>query len=386
MNPFPHVKNYLVINKKSLHIVCHDVPYPADYGGVYDLLYKIRSLFESGVLIHLHCFEYGRGKQPELNKYCESVTYYTRNTTLKSLSFSLPYIVKSRADPSLLNNLLKDDSPILLEGIHCTYFLFQKQLKNRKVVVRLHNVEYEYYIELAKTTRNIFKKIYFLSESFLLKKYEKNISNDAVFLAVSEKDKSTYTKKLNSKCVTFLPVFLPFSEVKSVPGNGTFCLYHGNLSVPENEKAVLWILKNVFNSIKIPFVIAGKSPSKFLERIALQNKNVCVVANPSQGEMDDLIKKAHVHILPSFNNTGIKIKLLNALFNGKFVLVNNAAAEGSGLEDLCEIAESGDEYIRLLSRLFSVSFSENNIEQRKKILNAVYNNDANARRLMQLIW
>lgn len=324
--------------------------------------------------------------QPELNKYCNSVTYYKRKNILKSLSFRLPYIVSSRADTTLLNNLLKDDFPVLLEGIHCTYFLFRNQLKNRKVIVRLHNVEYEYYRELAKTSKNILKKIYFLTESYLLKQYEKTISNKAIFLAVSEKDKNTYIEKLNSKTIKYLPVFLPFSEVTSETQNGTFCLYHGNLSVPENEKAVLWILKNIFKSITIPFVIAGKNPSKYLNRLALQNKNVCLIANPSQLEMDDLIKKAQVHILPSFNKTGIKIKLLNALFNGKFVLTNNAAVEGAGVSKLCEIANSREENIKILPRLFNESFSENNIAERKKILGSVYNNDANAHQLIQWIW
>ncbi len=334
----------------------------------------------------MHCFEYGRGIQPELNKYCESVTYYKRKNILKSTSFRLPYIVSSRADIALLDNLLKDDHPVLLEGIHCTYFLYSNELKNRKVIVRLHNVEYEYYRELAKASKNIFKKIYFITESYLLKQYEKAISNKAVFLAVSEKDKNTYIEKFNSKNINYLPVFLGYNEVTSDVGNGTFCLYHGNLSVPENEKAVLWILKNIFNSIRIPFVIAGKNPSAYLKRVTHKNRNICLVANPSQSEMNDLIKKAHVHILPSFNKTGVKIKLLNALFNGKFVVANDAAIQGTGVSTLFEVANSGEENIKIVSRLFNEPFSENNISDRKRILGSVYNNNANAHQLMQWIW
>ncbi len=86
-----------------------------------------------------------------------------------------------------MSNLLKDDYPVLLEGIHCTYFLYSGELKNKKVFVRLHNVEYEYYEELAKTTKNILKKLYFFHESNLLKKYEKQIAGKAMFIAVSEK-------------------------------------------------------------------------------------------------------------------------------------------------------------------------------------------------------
>ena len=100
-------------NDKTLHIICHDVPWPADYGGVVDLFYKIKALHEEGVKIKLHCFDYGRGRQNELNKYCEEVNYYKRLSKWESVSLTMPYIVKSRENPLLLENLLKDDHLVL---------------------------------------------------------------------------------------------------------------------------------------------------------------------------------------------------------------------------------------------------------------------------------
>ncbi len=47
--------------------------------------------------------------------------------------------------------------------------------------------------------------------------------------------------------------------------------------------------------------------------------------------MTELIREAQINILPSFNTTGIKIKLLNAIFNGRHCLVNPAAIAGTGL-------------------------------------------------------
>ncbi|MDQ6763672.1 MAG: glycosyltransferase family 4 protein [Bacteroidota bacterium] len=361
------------------------MPYPPDYGGVFDLFYKIKSFHETGISIHLHCFEYGRGAQDELNQYCETINYYKRKSFLKSFSLRLPYIVSSRENDDLLKNLLKDDYPILLEGIHCTYFLNKNSLK-KKTFVRLHNVEYEYYNELAKTTNNIFKKIHFFTESLLLKKYERSIANKATFIAVNKKDENTYRKNLGAKHLEYLPVFLPFDEVMSEEGNGSFCLYHGNLSVPENEKAVLWLLSHVFNNIEIPFVIAGKNPSKKLAKCAQKNKNTCLVANPANHEMNELIKKAHVHILPSFNKTGIKIKLLNALFNGKFIIANLAAVEGTNLAGLCEMANSPQEYKSLLQDLSARNFTEKNIFERKQILEKAYNKKDNIEKLSQWIW
>lgn len=297
----------------------------------------------------------------------------------------MPYIVSSRANQSLLNNLLQDNHPVLLEGIHCTYFLFSGELKNKRVFVRLHNVEYEYYEGLAKATKNIFRKLYFQHESNLLKKYEKEIANKALFIAVSEKDKNTYEQIFSAGEVKYLPVFLPFTRVKAQAGSGDFCLYHGNLSVQENVKAVVWLLKHVFDTLDIPFVIAGKNPSKRLKTIAHKNENVCLVVNPSTKEMEELILKAHVHLLPSFNSTGVKIKLLHALFNGRFIVTNTAAVEGSGLESFCSIAGTPSEYKKVTEGLFTSPFPEADITKRKEILEGVYDNHENALRLMQWI-
>ena len=68
--------------ERHLHIITHDIPFPADFGGVIDIFYKIKSLHQNGVKIHLHCFENKRTRQIELEKYCEAVYYYERKTGL----------------------------------------------------------------------------------------------------------------------------------------------------------------------------------------------------------------------------------------------------------------------------------------------------------------
>ena len=120
--------------ERKLHIICHDVPWPADYGGVVDLFYKLKALHAEEIKIILHCFLYGQRKEEAvLNQYCEEVHYYKRLIGWKGFSFTKPYIVQSRANPELLKNLLKDDHPVLMEGVHCTAFLYQLRQNNKKV-------------------------------------------------------------------------------------------------------------------------------------------------------------------------------------------------------------------------------------------------------------
>lgn len=370
--------------EKILHIVCLDVPYPVDHGGMFDLYCKLPVLKQAGVKIHLHCFEYGRGQQTALNEHCEEVHYYSRRTGLKGLSGNLPYIVNSRRNESLTNRLLQDNHPILLEGIHCTWILNDERFNGRKVLVRLHNIEYRYYEHLAIHERSPLKKLYYSHESRLLKKYEAAIAGKGHFLAVSEKDAHVYRQELGAT-VSFLPVFLPWNTVESMPGSGQFCLYHGNLSVAENEQAVIWLLENVFSDLQTPFVISGKDPSRKLQQLALRSNSSCLEANPSTQEMQDLIKKAHINILPSFNTTGVKLKLLNSLFTGRHCIVNNAAIEGSGLQG-CELAETAAEMKKSIQALLQQPFTEQAIANRAAQLSTLYNNDNNGDLLIRMIW
>jgi hypothetical protein len=371
---------------KTLHIICHDVPWPADYGGVVDLFYKLKALHEEGIKIILHCFDYGRGQQEELNKYCAEVNYYERFTGWRGISLISPYIVSSRANPKLLERILQDEHPVLMEGIHCTAYLKQLMAEGRDVFLRLHNVECLYYSELFQRENNLFKKIYFLNESIFLRQYERKLPDDLPVIAVSSKDATFYKLELDKNETVYLPVFIPYTEVRSEEGLGTYCLYHGNLSVAENEKAAIWLMDKVFSLIKTPFIIAGKDPSRRLKKRVKKNNNISLVTNPTDSELNDLITKAQIHVLPSFNNTGVKLKLINALYNGRHCVANDAAVEDSGLEAACHVGTNAKAFASIITQLYRQPFAEEEIKLRKKILSQLFNNKENARQLIQLIW
>ena len=374
--------------EKHLHIICLNIPYPVDYGGVFDLFYKLPSLQAQGVKIHLHCFDYGRGEQIELNKYCVSVNYYERNEGHKSISSTLPYIVASRKNDNLLDNLLQDDYPIFMEGVHCTYLLTDERFDNRKKFVRVHNVEYQYYHDLYQSSTSPLKKIYYWRESKLLKKYEAFIATKATaFWGVTHKDVDFYRNNYHCKTIDYLSLYLPPTwQVTGNEGIGNYCLYQADLSIDANEKAAIWLLEKVFSKIAVPFVIAGKNPSEKLQRLAHAHLHTCIVINPSEKEMHDMITKAHINILPSYNNTGIKLKLVNALFNGKHTLVNTATVDGSGLEALCHIANDARNFIQLIKNLDEQPFTQADIDLRKSVLKNMFDNEVNAKQQVQWIW
>ena len=374
---------------RHLHIVCLDVPWPADYGGAIDMMNRIIMLKKMGISIHLHYFSYNeRGTPNELNQFCESINVYERKKGHKGFSIKLPYIVASRINGELISNLQKDNYPVLIEGLHCTGIFPQLDLSKRKVVVRMFNEEAVYYKELARSESSLFKKLYFLNESRLIKKYNHQLPAAFTYACISKEDVHVLENEYHLPHLELLPAFTSWQQVNAEEGMGNFCLYHGNLSVAENEKAAIWLLQNVFTKIRKPFVIAGKKPSKRLQKLAALCEHASLIANPTESELNDLIRKAHINVLPYFNKnvTGIRLKLLHALFEGRHCVVNEPMTRGTGLEAACHTGTTANAFASIIEQLYHQPFTQEEILLRKKLLGDIYDNEKNTRQLIQYLW
>jgi hypothetical protein len=373
---------------RHLHIVCLDIPWPANHGRAIDMMSRIMAFKHLGVSIHLHCFSHTKNDTPaELKEFCETVNVYEREITGKRFSLHLPCIISSRMNRCLVARLQQDDHPVLLEGIHCTGMLPDLDTKSRRIVVRMLNEESVYYKELARTEHGFFKKLYFYNESRLLRKYSHHLPDDCVYACVSEKDIRVLEHDYHLSKVKFLPAFPAWQSVNGGEGQGNFCLYHGNLSIPENEEAVVWLICNVFTKARVPFIVAGKNPSKKLQKIAGLCQHTCLVADPSEKEMNDLVRKAHIHTLPCFSKsiTGIRLKLLHALFEGRHCVTNEAMVAGTGLEEACHIGTTANAFASIIMQLYHYPFTYEEIVLRKQLL-AVYDNEENTLKLSQWLW
>lgn len=367
-----------------LHIISFDIPYPANYGGVIDVFYKIKTLKDLGVKIILHCFEYGRSHSSELEALCEKVCYYKRNNTFRNSFSSFPFIVKSRNSSKLLDNLLKDDFPVLFEGHHCCALMNNEKLKGRFKLLRTHNVEHLYYHNLYKAEKNIFKKLYFLIESQKLRKFERSLKNVSQVACISENDKLYYQDIFTN--VEVISAFHSNDKLNILEGKGNYALYHGNLGVGENNLAALFLVNEVFCKLNMPFYIAGNNPSPELREAIKGNKQIKIFDKVSPAEIDDLIRNAHVNVLPTFQATGIKLKLLNALHNGRFCLVNKEMVDDTGLEKYCIIKNNANDMANELKRLSGQEFTKDRFQNRSELLSGKFSNSFNGKKLMELIY
>ena len=292
----------------NIHLVAFNVPYPANYGGVIDVYYKVKALHEIGIKVYLHCFQYGRDEAKALTEICEKVYYYQRKTTISQQFSVLPYIVQSRKDRLLLKNLELYDFPIIFEGLHCCGFLNVMELKNRLKIVRMHNVEWQYYQHLTTQESNIIKRLFFKLESWRLERFENKLKANYL-LTISPNDTSYFKTRFPKIESVYIPAFHGNNQIKSKVGKGDYFLFHGDLSVPDNEKGALFLIEEVFNDLSEKLIVAGLSPSDKL--LAKTNGNIEIRANLSSDEMQGLIQNAQGNILISFHSAGMKLKLLN---------------------------------------------------------------------------
>ncbi|HNW52044.1 MAG TPA: glycosyltransferase [Prolixibacteraceae bacterium] len=367
---------------KHLHIISFNVPYPADYGGVIDVFYRIKALSKAGVKIHLHCFQYGREVAPVLNDFCEEVIYYKRSMSALNQFSAKPFIVKSRANRQLLQRLQKDEYPILFEGLHTCNFLGHPKLAGRKKIVRCHNIEHDYYNSLAAKTPWLFRQ-YFRLEASKLKRFEE-LYHQADFLAAISASDYNYFEAKYGKTI-LMPPCHPNERVNSKEGRGSFILYHGNLSVQENDEAAKFVVEKIAPFVDFPFVIAGKNPSKALVEMATKCANVEILRNPDDEKLDQLVIDAHINLLPTFQATGFKLKLLNALYNGRFCVGTPQLTEGTGLGELCVLAASEEEMIVAIKRLLSDSFSAEMVEKRRSALEGKFSNRSIISKLIDIL-
>lgn len=366
-----------------IHIVSFDIPCPVNYGGVIDVFFKLKALVERGLKVHFHCFEYGREHSERLEALCETTQYYKRDMSFWKAFSKIPYIVTSRISEDLIRDLLKDDYPIILEGLHSCGVLLDPRMKGRRIFVRSHNVEHDYYQYLAETEKNLRKKHFLKIESRKLRKFESILAKATGVLAISNKDYEYFKQKFDN--VYLIPAYAGFDKVDVLEGQGDFVLYHGKLDISENYNAAEFLIKEVFKGSDIKLKIAGMNPPRYLVKLIENERNIELIENPEDDVLQELIRNAQINILVTAQSTGLKLKLLNALFNGRYCVVNDKMVEGLDINDLCIVANTADEMKTVVADLMTKPFVEEQVEIRKSRMDAFYNPSRATDKLVELL-
>jgi hypothetical protein len=370
--------------KPKLHLVAFDVPEPPDYGGAIDIYYKLKALHEVGVEVTLHAFAYGRRGNPEnLRPWCQDIHIYRRRVFKNPFYGEEPYITSSRDAAELMDNLLADEAPILFEGLHSCHWLDDPRLARRVKVIRTHNIEHEYYRNLEHAETNYFKKYFFRVEAERLQRFEPVLKKASLIAAISPDDTGYFSSLYGH--TEYIPAFHPNEKVEIKEGLGDFVLYHGNLGVGENNQGALYLVKEVFSRLQIPCVIAGSNPSAALRHAVSVYPHIKLEDQLDTAGILELVATAQVNVLCTFQGTGIKLKLINALFRGRHCVTNRPMVNHTGLENLCHVHDDPAEMAAAIESLMELPFDEAEQTRRAFLLSEGFNNLRNAARLMDAV-
>ena len=376
-------------NKKlnrQLHIICNEIPKPFDTFQGNDLYWMIKSLQQEGIQPHLHVFQKDKFKSPVSVNSEQPTTYYEIKTGHCGFSFMAPFGISSYYDKQLISTLNQDKHPIIFHGIEATFNLSHVKIKDRKVFVRIMQSEN---LNPQRGT-----KLSFINgngrwyDFFAIRKstYETRVIDRFPILVAHQDMKDKFDpqdKKLN---INLIPNFIGIPTYLGEPGDGSFCLFHGNLDNSNTTKAAHWLLDNVFNKIDIPLVIAGSNPSKELEVASHRQLNTCLVANPTQNEKMELIKKAQVNILPGLINDLQKHEMMQSIIFGRHILSMEPSDSSSHFKKVIHFENDLDTITSKTKSLFESTFPEEEKNKRESFLQRNWLDASSTKKLIKMLY
>lgn len=373
------------MERRPLHIVSFDNPYPPVYGGVIDVFYKLAALHALGYDIYLHCFVDDDVKPPEmLRKFTKEVFFYRRKkkqNSYKMLSI-FPFAVRSRYHKDLFVNVMSIDAPILFEGQQTTFLASRHDLSGRKVVLRLHNLEANYFLGQSRSEENWFRKVAYFAEFLKYRRYQSELTKFDAILALSHFEQEQ-AKKYNEH-VVYVPVFHGNVSVAELSGFGKYAFYHGDLRLADNRRAVKFLI-GVFRQIPdYPLLIASGGHGEFVETLIKNIPNISQVTidNSDPGHLTRLLADAHINVMLSFQESGTKLKLVNALYRSRFCVINKNMVDDENLRSLCTMAETKADFIAAVNALKDKPYDSG---KRGTVLKKVLDDAENARKIQSVL-
>jgi len=237
-----------------------------------------------------------------------------------------------------------------------------------KVVLRAHNVEYEILERLAEREPRASYRLLLRREARHFRSFELKLVNavDEV-RTITARDAETFRAAGVDNRVRLLNAFIDVDNYQRDPNLGIekhSIVHVGNMAWMPNSNGINWFLREVWPEAlrRYPdsrFYIVGKNPSPSLQRLA--GDHVVVT-----GYVDDekpFIQRAHLFIVPLFEGSGVRIKILTAMAMGKVSLSTTIGAEGIDWPGLL-IRDTTEAWIAAISEQFegTPEYSEDAIQ------------------------
>lgn len=372
---------FVRVTAKALHIVSFDNPFPPNYGGAIDVFYKIKALSELGVLIYLHCFIDQRTDLSGVEPFCKKIYTYPKRRFFNPFNLARPIAIQLRQNKNLEKNLKSTTAPILFDGVQTTGVLAKTTFTNQKILIRAHNIEQDYYRGLSQSAMRPLQKWIYSQEAKKFKRYERVLQKANCILAISKAD-HFYFNALSQVTARYIPAFQGNTKVAQLSAYGDFALYHGDLSIADNIKVVQFLIE-VFKAVNYPLVIATGRNFNTINAWVKEIDHITVKYLSTQEELESLFAKAHINICYSFQQSGTKLKVINALFKGRHCIANKNVIDEELVLNQCYKVSGREELLQAISQLNTAPY-KNPIE-RAEALQKVFDVKKNAQKIIDFL-
>ena len=275
-----------------------------------------------------------------------------------------------------------------------TFFRLKRDFPKLKVVYNSHNAEGVNYYQLLtgkdydlskpELNRAEFRTLIDYIKCKYVFHIEKRVLNEADYsIAISKNDREVLCKQydvLETKILHTRPL-AKFELVKTEDELKDFhhnLLIVGSMGWYPNVRGILWFIDNVFSElIKISpeytLYIVGRGPIQELkDAAALYPENIVLT-----GEVESTkpyFQMCDISIVPVFEGTGIKIKVLESMARGIPTICSSFAAKDYDTTGEIIVAETAEEFLNGIRQLKgSAALRENCYVKMKSFCNEYYN-------------
>jgi glycosyltransferase involved in cell wall biosynthesis len=329
---------------------------PPDAGG------KIRTLNTIKVLSRRHEITFlcpaSEGDDVEgLRQWCRAVIAVPwREAPLRSAAFyaelavnlfsPLPYIVAKYIRPELIARVRESAGfdVLLCDFLHVSGNFLRAGRLRTKAVLFQHNVESQIRWRQLALERPGFRRWFLRLQCERLERYEREACRrfDHV-VAVSEQDAARMRERFGVERVSSVAtgVDTAYFQPSAEPPEEDSMVFVGSMDWQSNEDGVIWFVEQALPRVrasrpKARLTVVGRNPSARLRRVCDAAGGVAVT-----GRVDDVrphVERAALYVVPLLYGGGTRMKILEALAQGKAVVSTALGSEGLEVADGEQIA------------------------------------------------
>ncbi len=383
------------------------VPYPLHDGGAIASFNMLKGIAEIGCevdFITLNTRKHFVKKEVALQKmpFLKYYAVFEINTNINpfkafinlfsSKSYNIERFYHKKFEQLLISRIeTKKYDIIHFEGLFVAKYAdaMKKNKTQTPLLLRQHNIEYQIWQRLAQNETNFFKKWYLKLLVKRIEHFEKKIINEFNWAAtITKTDEETIKQwRLGGKLTT-IPSGFDYQPIKETTIDYNAIYHIGSMEWLPNIEAMQWFIEKIMplvvsknNAVK--FYMAGKKmPTEFKQ---YQAKNIAIMGEVEN--LEDFIANKSILVVPLKSGSGLRIKTIEAMMQGKAVITTSVGAQGLPVENNkhCIIADTENEIADATLLLINDTNKRNQIaDAGRELIIANYDNKVVAKQWLKL--